>query len=72
MSDDPGLFDTIHTLRAMRRLRPDPVPQDMIRRVLDAGIRAPSGQNLQRWAFLVVTDPDGKRFFRGTLRLLAA
>ncbi len=63
MSDDPGLFATMHTMRAMRRLKPDPVPQDMIHKILDAGIRAPSGQNLQRWAFLVVTDPAGKQFF---------
>lgn len=63
MSDDPGLFETIHSMRAMRKLKPDPVPQEMIHKILDAGIRAPSGQNLQRWAFLVVTDVDGKQFF---------
>lgn len=63
MTDDPGLFATIHSMRAMRRLKPDPVPEAMIKKVLDAGTCAPSGQNLQRWAFLVVTDPEGKRFF---------
>jgi len=63
MSDDPGIFETMHTMRAMRRLKPDPVPQEMIHKILDAGIRAPSGQNLQRWAFLVVTDAEGKQFF---------
>ena len=60
---EPGLFEAIHSMRAMRRLKPDPVPQALIRKVLDAGIRAPSGQNLQRWAFLVVTDKPGKQFF---------
>ena len=35
----------------------------MIRKVVDAGIRAPSGQNKQPWAFLVVTAADGKKFF---------
>jgi nitroreductase len=50
-------------MRAMRRLKPEPVPQEMIHKILDAGIRAPSGQNLQRWAFLVVTDPAGRKFF---------
>jgi len=63
MTADPGLFETIHTLRAMRRLKPDPVPDAVIQKVLAAGTCAPSGQNLQRWAFLVVTDPAGKRFF---------
>ncbi|MSQ68622.1 MAG: nitroreductase family protein [Gammaproteobacteria bacterium] len=63
MLPDPGLFETIHTLRAMRRLKPDPVPDEIIQKILAAGTCAPSGQNLQRWAFLVVTDPAGKRFF---------
>ena len=63
MTDDPGLFTTIHSLRAMRRLKPDPVPDEMIKKILEAGTCAPSGQNLQRWAFLVVTDAEGKRFF---------
>lgn len=63
MTADPGLFETIHTLRAMRRLKPDPVPDAVIQKILAAGTCAPSGQNLQRWAFLVVTDPAGKRFF---------
>ena len=63
MTPDPGLFETIHTLRAMRRLKPDPVPDAVIQKILAAGTCAPSGQNLQRWAFLVVTDPAGKRFF---------
>jgi len=57
------IFHVMHTMRAMRRLKPDPVPDAMIRQVLDAAVCAPSGQNLQRWAFLVVDDPEGKRFF---------
>lgn len=63
MNEDPGLFETMHSLRAMRRLKPDPVPPALIDRILDAAIRAPSGQNTQPWAFLVVTEADGKRFF---------
>lgn len=63
MSDDPGLFATLHSMRAMRRLKPDPVPDAVLLKVLEAGTCAPSGQNLQRWAFLVVTDDAGKRFF---------
>ena len=63
MAADPGLFETIHTMRAMRRLKPDPVPDELLRKVLDAAVCAPSGQNIQAWAFLVVTDPEGKQFF---------
>ena len=63
MADELGVFEVMHSMRTMRRLKPDPVPPEMIHKVLDAGIRAPSGQNTQPWAFLVVTDDEGKRFF---------
>lgn len=63
MSEDPGIFEVMHSMRSMRRLKTDPVPDEMIHKILDAGIRAPSGQNTQRWAFLVVTEPEGKHFF---------
>jgi nitroreductase len=51
-----GLFDIIHTTRAMRRLKPDPVPDALIRQILEAGQCAPNGGNAQRWRFLVVKD----------------
>ena len=53
---DPGLFEIIHATRSMRRLKPDPVPDALIRKILEAGICAPSGGNMQRWRFLVVKD----------------
>ena len=58
------LFETMNTMRAMRRLKPDPVPLELIRKVLEAGTKAPSGQNTQPWAFLVVQDPEGKKFIQ--------
>jgi nitroreductase len=45
----------------MRRLKPDPVPPELIRKILEAGTAAPSGGNMQRWRFLVVTDPNVKQ-----------
>ena len=51
-----GLFDTIQTARALRRYKPDPVPDEVIGKILDAGIRAPSGSNQQNWVFVVVKD----------------
>src|SRR5688572_13532924 len=51
------LFDAMYTNRAIRQFRPDPVPDDLIQRVLDAAIRAPSGGNRQHWRFLVLRDP---------------
>src|SRR5947207_3705438 len=53
-----GLLEAIYSARSIRRLKPDPVPEELITRVLDAAIRAPSGGNAQSWAFLVVRDPD--------------
>ena len=48
MPEQPALFETIHSMRAMRRLKPDPVPDDLIRQILLAGQAAPSGGNNQR------------------------
>ena len=44
----------------MRRLKPDPVPNELIRKILDAGVCAPSGGNMQRWRFLVIRDTKVK------------
>ncbi len=61
MPDDTELFEIIHSTRAMRRLKPDPVPDALIRKILEAGVCAPNGGNTQRWRFLVVKDPAIKR-----------
>jgi nitroreductase len=55
---DMGLFEAIYSARSIRRLKPDPVPEELITAVLDAAIRAPSGGNAQSWAFIVVRDPE--------------
>ena len=52
-----GLFEAMHSQRAIRKYRPDPVPDDLIRKVLDAAIRAPSATNTQQWRFVVVREP---------------
>jgi nitroreductase len=48
-------------MRAMRRLKPDPVPDELIKKILQAAQWAPSGGNTQRWRFLVVKDPEIKK-----------
>ncbi len=50
------LFEALYTTRAMRRVHPDPVPEEVVRAMLDAAIRAPSGGNAQQWRFVTVTD----------------
>jgi nitroreductase len=54
------IYEALYTTRAMRRVRPDPIPQAVQARILDAAIRAPSGGNAQGWRFLLVDDPAVK------------
>lgn len=61
---EPGIFEIIYSTRAMRRLKPDPIPEETLKKIVDAGIRAPSGGNVQEWAFVLVRDPELKRFIR--------
>lgn len=49
-------IDAIWTARSMRRLKPDPIPEDVLREIFDAAIRAPSGSNQQNWSFIIVRD----------------
>jgi nitroreductase len=51
------LYEAMSTLRAVRRLRPDPIPDDVLERLLQAAAWAPSGGNQQPWRVVVVTDP---------------
>src|ERR1700686_3951125 len=52
----PDLFEIMRTTRSMRRLKPDPVPNELIRKILEAGVSAPSGGKMKRWRFLVIRD----------------
>jgi len=63
-SADPGLFATMFSMRSMRRLKSDPIPEETLRKIVEAGIQAPSGGNRQEWGFLLIRDPDLKRFIR--------
>ena len=56
-----GVYDAMRTLRAVRRLRPDPVPDDVLRRVLEAATWAPTGGNRQPWRIVAVKDPTRKQ-----------
>jgi len=58
MSQD--LFEIMGSTRSMRRLKPDPVPDALLRKVLEAGTFAANGGNMQSWRFLVIRDPAVK------------
>ena len=60
--EDALLLEGIRTTRAIRRLRPDPVPRELIRKVCEAGTFAPSGGNRQPWVFVAVTEPERRAF----------
>ena len=61
MAEGSDLFAIIETTRAMRRLKPDPVPDELILRILLAGQCAATGGNTQRWRFLVIKDRETKK-----------
>jgi len=55
------VFEIMGTTRAMRRLKPDPVPDALVNKILEAGICAANGGNSQRWRFIVIKDPAIKK-----------
>jgi nitroreductase len=61
------LFEAMETCRSIRRFKPDPVPDDVLEQLVHYATRAPSAGNSQLWRFLIVTDPDDRRWFRDML-----
>ncbi|MCP5183871.1 MAG: nitroreductase family protein [Pseudomonadales bacterium] len=55
------LAELMRTQRAVRRLRPDPIPDAVLQRILQAGAWAPSGGNVQPWRVVVVRDAGQRR-----------
>ncbi len=58
---ETDLFEVMYSAGSIRRFRSDPVPDEIITKILDAAIRAPSGSNAQSWVFIVVKDPEIRR-----------
>jgi len=63
-----NLWEAMSTQRAIRYFKPDPVPQELIWNVIEAGTRAPSGSNRQPWGFVVVQDESNRRRIAEKLR----
>jgi nitroreductase len=55
------LDQAMETQRSIRRLKPDPVDDEILLRLVDLAIRAPSGSNAQGWEFIIVKDPHIRR-----------
>ena len=60
MTESIDLFEAIASQRAIRRFKPDPVPDELITRLLQAAIKAPSGGARQGWSFIVIRDQETK------------
>lgn len=48
------LYKLIESRKSIRKYKKDPIPHDMLERILNAGMHAPSGKNRQNWRFFVV------------------
>jgi nitroreductase len=62
------VYEAIYTTRAMRRMSPEPVPQDVLPKLFDAAIRGPNSGNTQLFRFICVTDPEMKKTVQGIYR----
>ena len=66
------LLEGLRTTRAIRRLKPDPVPIELVKKVCEAGTYAPSGGNRQPWFFVAVTEKEKRtkiaNLYRSTFR----
>ncbi len=58
IGEDVPLLEGMRTARAIRRLKPDPVPRALVRKVCEAGTFAPSGGNRQPWVFVAVDERE--------------
>src|SRR6266702_298490 len=54
------VIEALHSTPSRRFLSAEPIPEDVIRALLDAAVRGPSGGNSQLWAWIVVRDPQVK------------
>ena len=61
MPDEIGLFEAIYSQRAIRKLKPDKVSDELVHKLIEAATKAPSGGNREPWAFLVVRDEASKK-----------
>ncbi|TET65175.1 nitroreductase [Candidatus Bathyarchaeota archaeon] len=60
-----SLLDVIFRRRSIRRYKSKPVPDGVLKNILEAGRLAPSADNIQPWHFIVVTAPEIKRELSG-------
>ncbi len=61
MADEMGIFEVMYSTRAMRRIKPDDVPEDLLRRLIEAANQAPTASNSQNTRWIIVRDAEQKQ-----------
>lgn len=61
MADEPGIFEIMYSCRAMRRLKPDPVPEKLLLKLVHAGNQGPTGSNAQGVRWIIVRDVEQRQ-----------
>ena len=61
LGPEAPIFELMRNVRAMRRLKPDPVPRELLEQLVQAATWGPSASNVQAYTFVVVTDRDKLR-----------
>ncbi len=65
MEGELGVLEAIYTARGLRRFKPDPIPDEILARIMEAATRAPNATNLQMWRFIVIKDAATRKAVAG-------
>ena len=60
MTDPVGLLEGLRTTPSRRYLAETPIPDEILRELLDTAVRGPSGGNRQSWGWVVVREQATK------------
>ena len=55
------ILDILTSRKSIRRYKPDPIPDEMLDKILEAARWAPTGENYQPWRLIVIRDPETKK-----------
>ena len=55
------ILEVLTSRKSIRRYKPDPIPDEMLDKILEAARWAPTGENYQPWRLIVIRDPETKR-----------
>lgn len=61
------LMECLFTRRSIRKYKSDPIPDEMLKRIMEAALASPSGDNLQPWYYVVIRSPEAMADLRAIL-----